>query len=169
MILLLRIRRRCLTIDWYLIRITLRLLPCLLPLCSTYFQARTLFCRRPFRHTRAWHQLQSRSHNLILTVSLFISGIRRRSPTSGTPRTLLSTPERVASIHGHRPTYAKSLSLGEYIFLIDITFMFTHSFQLSVLILFHCTIHASLFSFLAFFLCVWKTLRKTKKIISCSF
>ena len=57
--------------------------------------------------------------------------------------------------------------LGENVFLTDITFMFTHSFQLSVFILFHCIIHVSLFLFLAFFLCVWKTLRKTKKI-SCS-
>ena len=36
--------------------------------------------------------------------SLFISGIRRRSPTSGTQRTLLHTPERAALIRGHRPT-----------------------------------------------------------------
>ena len=40
------------------------------------------------------------SHHLILTVSLFISGIRRRSPTSGSLRILLSTPERAALIHG---------------------------------------------------------------------
>ena len=45
--------------------------------------------------------------------------------------------------------------------------MFTHSFQSSVFILFHCNILVSLFVFLAFFLCVWKTLRKTKNI-SCS-
>ena len=45
--------------------------------------------------------------------------------------------------------------------------MFTHSCQLSMLILFHCIIHVSLFLFLAFFLCVWKTLRKIQKI-SCS-
>ena len=37
--------------------------------------------------------------------------------------------------------------LGEYIFLTDITFMFTHSCQLSVLILFHYIIHASLIYF----------------------
>ena len=76
-----------------------------------------------------------------------ISGILRSSLTSGTPRIHLSTLERINLIHGHRPTKAKSLSLGEYVFLIDITFMLTHSCQLSVLILFHCIIHASLFSF----------------------
>ena len=59
-----------------------------------------------FMHIGSEHDPQSlsRSHNLILTVSLFTSGIRRRSPTSGTPRILLSTPERVTLIHGHRPT-----------------------------------------------------------------
>ena len=66
---------------------------------------------------------------------------------------------------GHRPTQAKSLSLGEYVFLTDITFMFTHSCQLSVLILFHCNIHASLFSFLCFLLVCLINLRKTKKIV----
>ena len=79
-----------------------------------------------------------------------------------------STLDIHQAIHGHRPTQAKSLSLGDYVFLTDITFMFTHSCQFSMLILFHCNIHASLLYFLAFFLCVRKTLRKTKKI-SCSF
>ena len=39
-------------------KIIMRLLPCLCPLCLTYFQARTSFCRRPFMHTWAWHLLQ---------------------------------------------------------------------------------------------------------------
>ena len=71
---------------------------------------------------------------------------------------LRSTPNMTLDIRqassGHRPTQSKSLSLGKYIFLTDITFMLAHSCQLSVLILFHCTIHSSLFSFLALFLCV---------------
>ena len=90
-------------------------------------------------------------------------GIRRRSPTSGTLRTLLGTPKRVASIRGHRPTQAKTLSLGEYVFLTDITFMFTQSCQLSVFILFHCTIHASLFSLPSLLLVCLKNLKKNKK------
>ena len=69
---------------------------------------------------------------------------------------------------GHRPTQAKSLSLGEYVFLTDITFMFTHSCQLSVLILFHCNIHASLFPFLCFLLVCLKNLRKPKKLVVAS-
>ena len=43
---------------------------------------------------------------------------------STTPTTTLDI--RQAS-RGHRPTQAKSLSLGEYIFPTNITFMFTHS------------------------------------------
>ena len=73
-----------------------------------------------------------------------------------------------AMIHGHRPTQAKILSLGEYVVLSDITFMFTHSFQLSVLILFHCKIHASLFSFSRFLLVCLINLKKNQKN-SCSF
>ena len=42
--------------------------------------------------------------HLTLIDSLFISGIQRKLLTSGTLRTSLSTPERVALIHGHRPT-----------------------------------------------------------------
>ena len=76
----------------------------------------------------------------------------------------LSTTPATTLIRGHRPTQAKILSLGEYIFLTDITFMFTHSCQLSVLILFHCNILASLFPFPSFFLCVRKTLRKKKQL-----
>ena len=74
----------------------------------------------------------------------------------------LSTTPATTLIHGHRPTQAKSLSLGEYVFLTDITFMFTHSCQLSVLILFHCNIHASLFSFSRFLVCL-KNLKKNQK------
>ena len=74
----------------------------------------------------------------------------------------LSMTPTTTMIHGHKPTQAKSLSLGEYVFLTDITFMFTHSFQLSVLILFHCIIHASLFSFLCFLLVCLKNLKKNK-------
>ena len=72
---------------------------------------------------------------------------------------LSTTPVTTSDIrqatHGHRPTQAKSLSLGEYVFLTDITFMFTHSLQLSVLILFHCIIHASLIFFFQFSSCVF--------------
>ena len=119
----------------------------------------------------ARHQLQSpsRNHHLTLIVHHLISGIRRRSPASRNMMTLLSTPGRVAAIHGHRPTQAKSLSLGEYVFLTDITFMFTHSLQLSVLILFHCTIHASLISFSSFLLVCLINLKKNQKEFSCSF
>ena len=84
---------------------------------------------------------------------------------STTPTTTLDIHQ---AIHGIRPTQAKSLSLGEYVFLTDITFMFTHSFQLSVLILFHCTIHDSLFSFLSLLLVCLKNLEKNQKN-SCSF
>ena len=79
---------------------------------------------------------------------------------SMTPVTTLDI--RQAS-RGPRPTQAKSLSFGEYVFLTDITFMFTHSFQLSVLILFHCPIHASLFSFLSFLLVCLINLKKKQK------
>ena len=58
--------------------------------------------------------------------------------------------------------------LGEYVFLTDITFMFTHLFQLSVLILFHCIIHASLISFSSFLLVCLINLKKKQKN-SCSF
>ena len=69
---------------------------------------------------------------------------------------------------GHRPTQAKSLSLGEYVFLTDITFMFTHTHcQMSVLILFHCNIHASLFSFSCFLLvCLINLKKNEKKLVS---
>ena len=76
-----------------------------------YLQASTLFRRRPFTPTETPHQLQSQSqkHNLILHDSLFTSGIRRRLPTSGNPRLLLSTtPATTLDIRqasrGHRPT-----------------------------------------------------------------
>ena len=76
----------------------------------------------------------------------------------------LSTTPATTIIHGHRPTQAKSLSLGEYVFLTDITFMFTHTHcQMSVLILFHCNIHASLFSFSCFLLVCLINLKKNPK------
>ena len=81
-------------------------------------------------------------------------------PLSTTPTITLDI--RQAS-RGHRPTQAKSLSLGEYVFLTDITFMFTHSCQLSVLILFHCTIHATLFCVLSFLLVCLKNRKKNQK------
>ena len=91
-------------------------------------------------------------------------------PTMQQPLHLSMTPTTTLdirqAIRGSRPTQAKSLSLGEYVFLTDITFMFTHSCQLSVLIPFHYTIHASLFSFLCFLLVCLKNLKKTKKISS---
>ena len=93
-------------------------------------------------------------------------------PTMQQPLHLSTTPVTTSdirqAIHGHRPTQAKSLSLGEYVFLTDITFMFTQSCQLSVFILFHCIIHASLFSFLCFLLVCLTNLKKNKKN-SCSF
>ena len=83
------------------------------------------------------------------------------------PLHLSTTPTITLDIRqasrGHRPTQAKILSLGEYVFLTDITFMFTHSCQLSVLILFHCTIHASLFSFLSLFIVCLKNIKKNQK------
>ena len=120
----------------------------------------------------AKHLLQNLSLNRNLHWTLIVhhltSGIRRRRPASGILITPLSTPGRVAAIHGHRPTQAKSLSLGECVFVTHITFMFTHSFQLSVLILFHCTIHASLISVFSLLLVCLKNLKKNKKI-NCSF
>ena len=79
---------------------------------------------------------------------------------STTPTTIFDI-RQASSVH--RPTQAKSLSLGEYVFLTDITFMFTHSCQLSVLILFHCTIHVSLFSVLSLLLVCSKKLKKNQK------
>ena len=83
------------------------------------------------------------------------------------PLHLSTTPVTTSDIRqasrGHRPTQAKSLSLGEYVFLTDITFMFTHTHcQMSVLILFHCNIHASLFSFSCFLLVCLINLKKKK-------
>ena len=52
---------------------------------------------------------------------------RRRRQTlhlSMTPTTIMDICQ---ASRGHRPTQAKSLSLGEYVFPTDITFMFTHS------------------------------------------
>ena len=83
--------------------------------------------------------------------------------------TLVTTSDIRQAIHGHRPTQDKILSLGEYVFLTDITFMFTHSFQLLVLILFHCTIHASLFSFLSLLLVCLKNLKKNQKKLVVAF
>ena len=83
------------------------------------------------------------------------------------PLHLSTTPVKTSDIRqasrGHRPTQVKSLSLGEYAFLTDIIFMFTHSCQLSVLILFHCIIHASLISFLCFLLVCLINLNKNQK------
>ena len=87
--------------------------------------------------------------------------IRKQPPHLST--TLATTLDIRQASRGHRPTQAKSLSLGEYVFLTGITFMFTHSFQLSVLILFHCTIYASLFSFLCFHLVCLNNLKKNQK------
>ena len=88
-------------------------------------------------------------------------------PTMQQPLHLSTTPVITLDIRqassGHRPTQAKNLSLGEYVFLTDITFMFTHSCQLSVLILFHCIIHASLFSFSRFLLVCLINLKKNQK------
>ena len=81
--------------------------------------------------------------------------------------TPVTTSDISQATRGHRPTQAKSLSLGEYVFLTDITFMFTHLFQLSVLILFHCTIHASLISFSSLLLVCQINLKKNqKKLVS---
>ena len=82
-------------------------------------------------------------------------------PQHSTTPTMIS--DTIRASRGPIPTQAKSLSLGEYIFLTDITFMFTHSFQLSVLILFHCNIHASLFSVLSLLLVCLKNLKKNQK------
>ena len=81
---------------------------------------------------------------------------------STTPTTIIMDISQAS--RGHRPTQAKSLSLGEYVFLTDITFMFTHTHcQMSVLILFHCNIHASLFSFSCFLLVCLLNLKKKQK------
>ena len=95
-------------------------------------------------------------------------------PTMQQPLHLSTTPTITSDIrqasHGNRPTQAKSLSLGEYVFLTDITFMFTHTHcQMSVLILFHCNIHASLFSFSCFLLVCFKNLKKNKKKLVVAF
>ena len=52
--------------------------------------------------------------------------LKRRQPLhrSTTPAT---TMDILQASHGHRLTQAKSLSLGEYVFLTDNIFMFTHS------------------------------------------
>ena len=88
-------------------------------------------------------------------------------PMMQQPLLLSTTPVTTSdirqAIRGNRPTQARSLSLGEYVFLTDITFMFTHSCQLSVLISFHCTIHASLFSVLSLLLVCLKDLKKNQK------
>ena len=106
---------------------------------------------------------------------LFILGIQRRLTASGS-RSLLRhsmTPASLTGIRqaipGNKPTQAKSLSLGEYVFPTDNTFMHTHTHcQMSVFILFHCNIHVRLFSFSCFLLVCLINLKKTKKI-SCSF
>ena len=126
MILFAMIRRRDSFITQYLVKILVRSLPCLHLLCLTFIQAHTSSFPMTFMHIGSEHDPQSQCHLLIHTMSLFISGIRNSSLTSGTPRILLGTPERVALIRGHRPTQAKSLSLGEYMFLTDIIFMFTY-------------------------------------------
>ena len=87
--------------------------------------------------------------------------VRRQLPQHITTPTMMSDIIRASG--GLRPTQAKSLSLGKYVFLTDIIFMFTHSFQLSMFILFHCTIHASLFSFPIFFLMCLKNFEKNQK------
>ena len=156
MILFAMIRRRDSFITWYSVKRLFKLLSYLHLLCLRFIHAHTSCRPMTFMHIGSEHDPRSLSPSHLLTLigSLFISGIWRRLPTSGTPRILLSTLERTILIHGHRPTLAKSLSLGEYVFFTDITFMFTHSCQLSVLILFHCTIHASLFSVLSFLVCL---------------
>ena len=79
------IRRRDLSITWYLVKLLVRLLPCLHHLCLTYIQAHTSSCPMKFMHTGSWHEPQSlsQSHLLIHIRSLFISGIHRSSLTSG--------------------------------------------------------------------------------------
>ena len=123
-------------INCTLINITLRLLLCLLPLCLTCQQVLTPFRGRPFKPIEILHPPRNRSHKMSLHDYLFILGIQRRLPASGS-RSLLrhsmtpTTPTGIRqSIPGNRPTKAKILSLGEYIFLTDITFMLTHSLLL---------------------------------------
>ena len=52
--------------------------------------------------------------------------LRRRQPLHCNTIPTITMDIRQAS-RGHRPTQAKSLSLGEYVFPIDIIFMYTHS------------------------------------------
>ena len=106
---------------------TVKLLPSLHHLCLICPQASTSLHQMPSTSTKARHKLQSLSqnHHLILPVNLFMGGSWMSSLTHGTQRMHLSTLEGVASIDGHKPTEAKSLSLGEYMFLTDFTFMFT--------------------------------------------
>ena len=147
MILLLKMMTRGSSITLCSVRALVRLLPYLQLLCSIFIQAGTLFCSRTFMHSGRGRDppFLSQSHHLTHIRSLFINGSRRSSLTSGTLRILLRTPKRATLIHRLKPTQDKSLSLVEYVFLTEITFMFTHSLKLSMFILFHCIIRVSLF------------------------
>ena len=96
--------------------------------------------------------------------------LRRQQPLhlSTTPATTMDIRQ---AIRGHKPTQAKSLSLGEYVFPTDITFRFTHTHcQMSVLILFHCNIHVSLtFFFLLSLVCLLNLKKNQKKLVSLLF
>ena len=69
------------------------------------------------------------------------------------------------TILGSRPSQAKSLSLGEYVFLTDFIFLLTLSLCQSIFRPCHCIIHASLFSFSRFLFVCLSSLRKPKKIL----
>ena len=99
------------------------------------------------------------SRPLVATLQLSRRQLQHHSMTPASPTGIRQ------AIPGNRPTQAKSLSLGEYVFPTDITFMFTHTHcQMSVFILLHCNIHASLFSFSCFLLvCLLNLKKKTKK------
>ena len=119
--------------NYTLINITLTLLLCLLLLYLTCLQNLTSFRGRLFKPIGTLHQPRSRSHKMSLHDYLFILGIQRRLPASGSWSLLRHsmTPGSPTGIRqaipGNRPTQAKSLSLGEYVFPTDITFMFTHT------------------------------------------
>ena len=81
------------------------------------------------------------------------------------PASTLDIPQ---AIHGHRPTQAKSISLGEYVFLTDITFMFTHSLLDVGAHTFSLYHPCQFISFLCFLLVCLINLKKNQKI-SCSF
>ena len=110
MTLLLRIGKESLNINCSLTNIILRLLPCLLLLCLTCLQNLTSFRGRLFKPIGTLHQPRSRSHKMSLQDYLFILGIQRRLPASGS-RSLLhhsTTPASPTDIRqaipGIRPT-----------------------------------------------------------------